>query len=337
MDTLLLRAALKRGLIVATANWPVVLIDFAVDSFRKLALTIPVVAGALMVGTLVGTDLTALLAQGVMATADVVLGSLATSPAALSAFLAAITLVAVGGEVLTFVVKAGTLAVLVEADARAGEVHRASIGVDTFTRARVFTLDRVLLGARHFGRRMAGLALVLGGSYSLLAVLYVVLVSYGVAYGGGVAWLPAWSLFVLLSSSAGIVVVGAVNLVCDLLRVVMVTSDCSLGVAVSRVRRFVVEDARQVLGIFSVIGAVEILATAVSLLAAAGLTPVAYLPVVSLIIVPIQLAVWLVRGLVFEWLALSAVSAYQTQYRRFAEARWPSPVERPASAVDDIP
>jgi hypothetical protein len=337
MDTLLLRAALKRGLIVATANWPVVLIDFAVDSFRKLALTIPVIGGALMVGTLVGTDLTALLAQGVMATADVVLGSLATSPAALSAFLAALTLVAVGGEVLTFVVKAGTLTVLVEADRRAGEVHRAPIGVDSLTRARAFTLDHVLEGARHFGRRMAGLALVLGGSYSLLALIYVLLVSYGVAYGGGAAWLPAWSLFVLLSTSAGIVVVGAVNLGCDLLRVVMVTSDCSLGVAVTRVRRFVVEDARQVIGIFSVIGAVEILATAVSLLAAAGLTPVAYLPIVSLIIVPIQLAVWLLRGLVFEWLALSSVSAYQTQYRRFAQARWASPQDPSAPAADGTP
>jgi hypothetical protein len=78
-----------------------------------------------------------------------------------------------------------------------------------------------------------------------------------------------------------------------------------------------------VIGIFSVIGGIELMAGAVSLLAAAGLAPIAYLPVVSLVVVPLQAAVWIVRGLLFESLALSSLAAYQTQYRRFSEARWP--------------
>ncbi len=115
----------------------------------------------------------------------------------------------------------------------------------------------------------------------------------------------------------------AVNLVCDLVRVVVVTNDCSVRTAFVRVRLFVVEDARQVLGIFSVIGGIEIVAAAAAILAAAGLTPIAYVPFVSLVIVPLQAAVWILRGLLFELLSLSSLSAYQTQYRRFSDVRWP--------------
>ena len=39
------------------------------------------------------------------------------------------------------------------------------------------------------------------------------------------------------------------------------------------------------------------------------------------------IASWLVRGLLFEYLGLMTLSAYQTQYRRFVE-----PGDRPGSA-----
>ena len=41
MGTLPLGAALKRGCLIAAANWPVVLIDFGVESLFKLAVSIP--------------------------------------------------------------------------------------------------------------------------------------------------------------------------------------------------------------------------------------------------------------------------------------------------------
>ncbi len=191
MHTLPLRAALKRGLLLVTANWPVVLIDFAVTSFCRVALALPVIGGALMVVTLSGHDLQAVLAQGLMATADVVLGSLSTAPVALVAFLAALLLVAVGSEATLFVVKAGTLTVMVEADRLAGEVHRLPIGVDSFARTRRFTLEMVVAGSRRFARRMTSLALGLGAVYLVLGLGYLAVVSLGIASGLGAAWLPA--------------------------------------------------------------------------------------------------------------------------------------------------
>jgi hypothetical protein len=46
---------------------------------------------------------------------------------------------------------------------------------------------------------------------------------------------------------------------------------------------------------------------------------VAWVPLAGLLFVPLQVAFWIVRGLLFEYMGLVTLSAYQTQYRRFAE------------------
>ncbi len=46
---------------------------------------------------------------------------------------------------------------------------------------------------------------------------------------------------------------------------------------------------------------------------------IAFVPLVGLAVVPIQIAALLVRGLVFEYIGLTAMGAYITLYRRFAE------------------
>lgn len=325
MEPLLLRAAIKRGAMLVTANWPIVPIDFVVESFCRLALALPIVGGALMAGSLGGLDVRSVLSAGLGETADLVVGSLSAAPGALAAFLGALALVAVGGEAVQFIVKAGTLSVLVAADRQAGELQRLPFGIDTVRRARAFRLEILVEAGRRFARRGLILACWLGLVYSVVAGVYLALVSWGL-FGAGSRWIPAWSAIVLVATSAAVVVVAVANLAYTLLRVVIVTDDCSIGVAVRRLGRFVVEDARQVIGIFAVIGGIEIVAAAAALVAAAGLAPIAYLPIVSLAIVPIQIAMWILRGLVFESLALCSVAAYQTQYRRFSEARWPLPV-----------
>jgi hypothetical protein len=321
MGILPLRGALKRGALLVIANWPVIFIDFGVESFYKAALGVPVLGGALMVGALVGTDLREVVADGVGPTASLVLGSLENAPVALIAFLAALALVGIGGEVLMFVVKGGTLAVLVQADRDAGDVQDLPLGADALRPASAFRLEGVLDGARRFARRSVTLALGLGAVYMLVGGTYLGVVTYGVSIA---AWAPLWPLLVAFATSAGVVVLAVANLAYDLLRVILITDDCSVSASVTRLWRFVVADARQVIGIFSVIGAVELLTGAGALLAAAGLTPVAYLPLIGLVIVPLQVALWLVRGLLFEGMALVTLSAYQTQYRRFATARAPA-------------
>jgi hypothetical protein len=55
--------------------------------------------------------------------------------------------------------------------------------------------------------------------------------------------------------------VTAANLLFDLTRVVIVTDDCGVRAALARVRAFLLEDARQVLGIFGAMGTILLLAT----------------------------------------------------------------------------
>ena len=104
-----LRDALTRGALVSLANWPVVLIDFAIESLYKLALAVPVVGGAFMVAVLAGADVRALLGDGVRAGAELVLAALANAPLALASFVAAVLIVAIGGSLVMFLIKAGTL------------------------------------------------------------------------------------------------------------------------------------------------------------------------------------------------------------------------------------
>jgi len=335
MDPLLLRAAVKRGFLLVAANWPIVAIDFAVESLARLALILPVVGGALMVTAVVGSDVRSLLADGLTDTADIVVGSLTSAPGALAAFFLAIAVVAVGGEALKFIIKAGTLSVIVRADQDAGEIQRLPLRTDALRRARTFGLDVLIDAGRRFARRGVVLALWLGLAYTFVAALYFGFVSRGLLSSGSM-WMPAWSALVLGATSAAVVAVALANLGYTLLRVVIVTDDCSITEAVRRLAQFASEDARQVIGVFAVIGAIELVAAAVALLAAAALTPVAYLPIVGLLVVPLQVALWLVRALVFEFFALAGIAAYQTQYRRFGQSRWRTPVNE-APGTDAAP
>lgn len=325
MNTLPLRAALERGGLIAAANWPVILVDFGIDSLYKLAMSVPVLGGALMVGTIAGADLRTAVGEGIGATADLVLGSLASSPIALLAFLAALAVTAIGGEALSFIVKAGTLAVLVESDRDGGEIQDAPFDMDALRELNRFALATVIDGARRFARRAVTLAVGLGAIYTILGLGYVAVVTSGLRSAPGSRLAITWPVLVLLATSAGLVAATAASLAYDLLRVVIVTDDCSVRTALDRLRRFVIDDARQVIGIFAVVAGVQLVAGAVSVLATAGLTPIAYLPLVGLIIVPLQAAVWLLRGMLFQAMTTASVASYQTQYRRFSRERWPAP------------
>jgi hypothetical protein len=322
LSTLRLQAALKRGGLIAAANWPVVLVDFTLESFYKLTLTVPILGGALMVAAILGTDLQEVVGEGVRATADLVLSSLATAPVALTSFLAALALVGLGGEAIMFAIKIGTLSVLVTGERVAGDIHATPVRAETLRRAAVYSLDAVYGGVRRFGRRALLLALWLGATYALIGVAYLAVLGYGFSIALRLTWIPAWPLLVAVATTTGVVVIAAINLAYDLLRVIIVTDDCSVRLAAGRLRRFVIEDSRQVIGIFAVIGGVLILTTAASIFAAAGLALVAWVPILGLAVVPLQAAAWILRGLLLQYMALSALSAYQTQYRRFSEMRW---------------
>lgn len=313
-----LRAALKRGALIAAANWPVIIVDFVIESLYKVALAVPIVGGGLMVAVLVGDDVRTFFAESLRSGADLVLSALGSAPIALLAYVAAAALVAAGGSLVMFIVKTGTLTVLVDAERSAGDVEHELLHLSTLRRLGRFTPARVISAAQHFGRRAAWLALWLGSLYAVIVSAYLFTITNAYSFAAAVNWTPAWPLLVLAATSVCVVSIVAVNVAYDLLRVIIVTDDCGIIAAMRRLRSFMIEDARQVLGIFGVVGSLLLLAMAASLLVTAGLTFVAWVPIASLIVLPLQFAAWLVRGLVFQFVGLTALSAYQTQYRRFS-------------------
>jgi hypothetical protein len=75
------------------------------------------------------------------------------------------------------------------------------------------------------------------------------------------------------------------------------------------------------------------IATIASFLATAGLGLIAFVPFVGIAIVPLQLAAWLLRGIVFEFLGLSALGAYLMQYRYYLHSHAMIRVQDTASDI----
>lgn len=318
-SALSLRAALKQGALVTVANWPVVLVEFAVGSLFELALGVPVLGGALMVAVLLGFDLDGLLAQGLTSTADLIIASLVAAPISLGAFLLAVGLVAAGGLMLVFMVKAGTLAVLAAGERRAPDLHRAPIHVAGLRHAAAWTLSTMYSGAQRYGARGARLAAVLSVTYLVIVVVAFSAIGLGLRLASGSAWSGIWIVLVAPATSAAVLACTIANLFFDLARIIVVTDDVGVREALRRARKFVVKDARHVLGIFAVTNLIVFLAGAAWLVATANIAFIGLVPVVGLLVAPLQAAIWIVRGLVFQYLGLATLMAYQTQYRRFRE------------------
>ena len=314
-----LRAALVRGALVTVANWPITLIDFAIESLYKLTLVVPIAGGALMVAVLAGGSVRPIFAEGVRLAAGVILSALTSAPAALVSFVVALLIVAVGGALLMFLLKAGTLAILVAGERRAGQIEQEELAYASFVRAFAYNLDDLVAGTRRFGRRMVSLGLWLSGAYTLVGAAYLVALGGAFRLASDPRLAAAWPLIVGLATAIGIVALATVNVAFDLMRIIVVCDDCALGRAASRLLEFLVQDARQVVGIFAVVTVLLALAAAASLLVVAGLTLVAWVPVIGLIVVPLQAAAWLIRGLLFQSMGLAALCAYETQYRRFSQ------------------
>ena len=108
-----LKHLLKRGAIVAAANWPTVAIQFVAETTFQLLLAVPIVGAAILVALLLGADLAELLQGGLREIFTTIANALLSEPAALVTFISTFLLVLLGGSVLMFVVKGGTVATFV--------------------------------------------------------------------------------------------------------------------------------------------------------------------------------------------------------------------------------
>jgi hypothetical protein len=129
-----------------------------------------------------------------------------------------------------------------------------------------------------------------------------------------------------------------VNLLYLLLQIAMAVDGVGLGEAVRAASRFVRSEFRDLAGVFFVVLGLVVAATFASALAWSGVGLIAFVPLVGLAVFPLQLAALLVRGIVFEYLGLTALGAYVTLYQGYAArradarngSRVRSPIEHPA-------
>jgi hypothetical protein len=322
-----LKTTLKRGALVTVANWPLVAVQFVAESTLKLLLAVPVVSGVFLVVLLLGADADQLLAGDIREIIAAVFGAMRQSTAALVAFSFAFGVVLLGGSALTFMTKAGTVSLLARAEAQAGPIERPPLRLQAVRRASVTEIDPFLMACRRFWPRYVKLGGVLLSVYTLTAILYLALVVGGFSLVENSGVLLGWTVAAALASSGLVVWITLVNFFYLLTQMVIAVEDVGVRTAMRGAFLFVREHLREVAGVFGVVLLLVVIATIASILATAGLGLIAWVPLVGIAVLPLQVAAWLVRGFVFQYLALTALGAYLTQYRQYRRSNT-SPLQR---------
>lgn len=305
------RAALKRGALITAANWQVVVVQFVADAVFTALLAVPVVGGAMLVVLTSGLAPGEIIRQGIRRAVPAVAAALLAHPIALAAFLAAVLLVLVGGSVLMAFIKGGTIAVLATAERETGPIEEPPLRGAAVRRAGRFTLDAAVGGAQALFGRFARLAVALCAAYAVvLALGLVALFSVGPP---GSAWDAAR---IAAFTGAGATAITLINLLYLLTQIVVTADDCDVRVATARVAAFLYRAPLEVGIVFASTLSLLALGIAASVLATAALGLIAFVPFVGLAAVPLQVAAWMVRGLVFQYLGLAALVAYVQLYRR---------------------
>lgn len=310
----LLRPVLKRGALIAAANWPVTLVQEAADSIFKLLLATPVLGGAVLVAVVIGGEPGDLMRQEWREMATTVVASLLAHPLVLVAFLLAVAVTGVGGSLFVFLVKAGTVGVLVQGERQAGTIEVAPVHLEALQRAAAFTPEAYIAACCHLFARYARLGAMLMGVYLTSGIAYLaVIVVLGI-------FEDAWGL-AALSTLLFVCWITIVNLVYLLVQIVVAADDCSVATASTRVAAFLRQELRPLSIVFVSILAVVVMATGVSVLATLALGLIGFVPFVGLAVLPLQLLAWLFRGLVFQYIGLTSVGAYLRLYRGYADGR----------------
>jgi hypothetical protein len=306
--TLSLKDCLKRGALITAANWHVVLVQFVADALFKTLLAVPIAGGVFLVVLLIGGDPWDLLS---LAWADILptmASVLLAQPLALAAFLLAVALVLVGGSTLMFLVKGGTVSILVAAERHAGAIEHPPLRLPAFHRATLFSLERFTGGAARLFPRYFTLGIWLMLFYALATAVSLMFV---------VAPRPDedWRVAAALASAALVAWITTLNFFYLLCQIVMAADDCSVRDAVVRATRLVRTNFRLMVSIFGATLGLVLLTTAASILATAALGLIGFVPLVGLAALPLQLIAWLLRGVVFQYIGLTALTSYARVYR----------------------
>ena len=163
-----LKASLKRGALIAAANWPLVAVQFVAEGTLKLLLGVPVVGGIFLVVLLLGADVEDVLARrrprdhrhGVRRAAR-------RTRSRSSASRRRSCIVLLGGSALTFVVKGGTVASSPQRRRRPAPIERPPLRLERRApRQHRVHIEPFLDGCRRFWRRYVQLGACLLIAYA---------------------------------------------------------------------------------------------------------------------------------------------------------------------------
>lgn len=316
-----LKRLLKRGALLTAANWQTVAIQFVAQTTFQVLLAVPVIGAALMVAVLLGGDVANLFQGDTRELLTSVANALTSEPVALVAFITAFVIVLLGGSVLMFLVKGGTMAVLIEANEHTGPIESDPITYEALHSAARFTMPAFLDGCSRLFRPYLSLGLALMVVYALSGLAYLGLIVYGYRAAGEGALFIEWTFIAALAAVGLVFWITLVNLVYLLMQMAMAVEKVGLVDAARTVGNFARAESRELGGIFLVVLGMVIGATLASALAWSGVGLVAFVPLVGLAVFPLQIAALLIRGLVFEYIGLTALGAYLSLYRRHVLAR----------------
>lgn len=309
-----LKTLVKRGALLTAANWPIVPVQFVAESILKLLVGVPIVGGFILLVLVVGRELPAASMDSIRDVGFGLLSALSDHPAGLAGFLASFVIAIAGGSILTFVVKAGTVSVLVEAERVAGEIERPPLRRAQLQAARRWSPEQFLEGYTRFGPRFVRLGLFLMAAYAIIGGAYL-FVAFGL-YRVLIPATPGWTAVLAgAASSALVVAISLANFIYLLIQMVIAADDVSVRVAAGRVVRFLRHDGQWVLAVFLVVLSLVIVGMGVSIVAAGALGLISFVPFVGFAVFPLQAVAWLLRGLIFQFIGFTALGSYLTLYR----------------------
>jgi len=331
-----LKLLLKRGALLAAANWQTVAIQFTAETTFQVLLAVPIIGAAILVAVLLGADLADLLQGGLREMVTTIASALLSEPVALVAFIVAFALVLLGGSVLMFTVKGGTMDVLLAANASTGPIERSALRVDALRGASAFSLERYMAGCTRLFRPYLMLGIALMVVYAVSIGGYLSFVVYGYRIANGRLLLIGWTFIAAFAAIGLTLWITIVNLVYLLLQITIAIENVNVRDAWRPASRFVRAEFRELAGVFVIVFGLVVAATLASALAWSGVGLIAFVPLVGLAVFPLQIAALLVRGLVFEYLGLTALGAYLTLYQRYIAVRATSESSASASAQPNL-
>jgi hypothetical protein len=278
---------------------------------------VPIVGGLVLVALVVGGNPFELLrVDDLTQTVSTMVGVLLAQPVALAAFVIALGVILVGGSVMMFAIKAGSVTVLLAGDRSAGPIEVPPLRMSALREANQATPELFITGARLLFSRYVRLGIGLTVVYAIIAAAYLAFL-----WGPSISEALDRPAMVTLASLSVVAAITLVNFIYLLLQIVVAVENCSVLDAVPHVARLLRRRTTELGQVLAAILALMLMATGASILATTALGLIAFVPFVGLAALPLQVFAWMVRGVVFQFVGLTGVATYLRLHVALQSAR----------------